>query len=295
VNAVTIESAEVRVGVLPGFGARVVSLVDKRTGRDWFAPGPLSDNNGEDTVYGADEAVGWDECFPTVSPWDASASGWGRRLRDHGDLWGRAWAVENQGANELVTRLVGQGFTFTRRLSLVSATLTAAYTVENTGTVPLPFMWALHGLLMTRVGEEIRLPGVNDVVVTHLALDGRRLDFAQLPWPGVSTALPFPLDHVQSVETHFAGKFYAPNVDAASVGGEGGWLDFTWEGVDHLGIWLAYGGWPAAGNIHHVALEPTTAPADHLGDALKSGTGISLNPGDKRSWKVSLTLRPGNG
>ena len=101
-------------------------------------------------------------------------------------------------------------------------------------------------------------------------------------------------DRVQPIETQFAGKLYAPNVYAASVGGEGGWLDFAWQGIDHLGIWLAYGGWPAPGGRHQIALEPTTAPVDHLGDALNSGMAISLDPGGKRSWQVSLTLRAGN-
>ena len=93
-GAVTIESEAMRVAVLPAFGARVVSLLDKCSAREWMFEGGQTSDTGEDAVYGADAAVGWDECFPTVSPWDASQTAWQRRLRDHGDIWGRPWTVD---------------------------------------------------------------------------------------------------------------------------------------------------------------------------------------------------------
>ena len=77
--AVAIESDVLRVAVLPEFGARVVSFVDKRSGREWIFQGGETSDTGEDAIYGADAAVGWDECFPTVSPWDASQTPWKRR------------------------------------------------------------------------------------------------------------------------------------------------------------------------------------------------------------------------
>src|SRR5664279_4148592 len=86
-----IENDKLRVGIAPAYGARVVSLLDKTSGREWITQGVRSGNTGEDAVYLGAEAVGWDECFPTVGPWDASATPWRRRLRDHGDLWGRPW------------------------------------------------------------------------------------------------------------------------------------------------------------------------------------------------------------
>jgi hypothetical protein len=79
------------------------------------------------------------------------------------------------------------------------------------------------------------------------------------------------------------------------VGGENGWLDLEWSGIDHLGIWLTYGAWPAPGSsIHHVALEPTTAPVDHLGQAIGRGTALVLQPGASTSWRVTMTLSAEN-
>eukprot|EP01035_Chromulina_nebulosa_P062854 gene62854-85963_t len=78
-----LENQHLRVGVTTQFGARVVSLFDKASGREWMTQGTESTNTGEAAVYGGPEAVGWDECFPTVGASDASSTGWQRRLRDH--------------------------------------------------------------------------------------------------------------------------------------------------------------------------------------------------------------------
>ena len=171
-SVLAIESDAVRVEIDPAYGARVLSLVDRRSGRDWLAKGPQSTQTGEDAVYLSDEAVGWDECFPTVSPWDASATALGRPLRDHGDLWGRPWAVDAHAADSLNTSRAAGAFQFSRRLSLRGAALTADYAVANTGADALPFMWALHGLLAVTPADRIELDGVARVAATYISDGG---------------------------------------------------------------------------------------------------------------------------
>jgi len=58
-----IENDRLRVAVTPAYGARVVSLLDKLSGREWMTTGPESPNTGEEVRYWGDEAVAWDECF----------------------------------------------------------------------------------------------------------------------------------------------------------------------------------------------------------------------------------------
>jgi galactose mutarotase-like enzyme len=291
-----IESRDASVEIDPDYGARVLSLVDRRSGRDWLAKGPQSAQTGEDAVYLADEAVGWDECFPTVSPWDASATSLGRPLRDHGDLWGRPWAVEAYAADSVTTSRASGAFRFTRRLTLHEATLTADYAVANAGADTLPFMWALHGLLAVTAADRIEMAGVARVAATYISDGGTTISAPDLPWPGPGRELGVALDTVRGVEARFAAKLYASDIPAAraSVGGSNGWLDLAWDGVAlrHLGLWLNYGGWPAPGEVHHLALEPTTAPVDHLGQALAGGSAMILAPGTTSRWRVTMTLRP---
>ena len=290
-----IESQDVRVEVDPLFGARVLSLIDRRSGRDWMAKGPQSKKVGEDAIYLADEAVGWDECFPTVAPWDASGTSWGRTLRDHGDLWGRPWSVNAQSGHSLTLSYSDRAFRFTRRLSIRDAVLTAEYTVENLTDAALSFMWALHGLLAVTTEDRTSLAGIDNVAASYLSLNGSAIEAQRLAWPGPDNALGIALDAAQPVSLHFAAKLYASHIPAAraSVGGRNGWLDIGWDNreLGHLGLWLNYGGWPSPGNIYHLALEPTTAPVDHLGQALEQRSAVILAPASSTTWSVTLTLR----
>jgi galactose mutarotase-like enzyme len=287
---VRIENEALAVTVAPHYGARVTSLIDKRTGREWMAGGGESTNTGDDAVYLADEAVGWDECFPTVAPWDATTTAWSRRLRDHGDLWGRPWRVDSQSVSSIVTSYATAEFTFTRALVLEGAALQASYSVRNEGSRPLPFMWALHGLLAVSPDDRIELPGVTGVEATYLVHRGRAIFAPHLTWPGPDSAVGLALDRALAAEEHFAGKLYASGLNTATIGDTRGALHLEWSrDVEHLGIWLNYGGWPEAGGPHHIALEPTTAPVDHLGQAMVRGTAITLAPNDSRRWGVTLT------
>lgn len=288
-----LENDHLLVAVAPDYGARVTSLFDKAVGREWIAQGAESQNTGEDAVYLGDEAVGWDECLPTVSPFDASATSWGRKLRDHGDLWGRPWQVDAESATALTLSYTDKQFRFTRELRLDGASLIARYRAENLSAEPLPYLWALHGLLAVTERDSIELPGVETVSATYLSLDGKPLAVPSIAWSKPNGVLPFTLDRVQPASSSFAGKFYASGIAgrAARVGHAGQWLEIAWDGsIDHLGIWLTYGGWPGPGGHHEIALEPTNAAGDHVGHAIEAGAA-PLAPGERRDWRVTLTLK----
>jgi galactose mutarotase-like enzyme len=289
---VVLDNGRIVVGVLPDYGARVVSFVDRESGREWVDQGTPSRNVGETATYGRAEATGWDECFPTISPWDGTATVWKRPLRDHGDLWGRQWQVTEQRSTALDTAMMTAEFRFRRRLELDGATLRAHYEVENRTSSEMPYLWALHGLLAVSPQDRIVLPGVSEMAATYLTLDGQILHEDQVPWP-VSQALPFALDQVQPADRNFAGKFYGHGIAGrrASIGHGQQWLTISWdEAIDDLGLWLNYGAWPEPPGTYHVALEPTTASVDHLGEALDAGRARWLQPGATDTWTITLTL-----
>lgn len=291
-ETVFIENETLRVGVMPGYGARVVSLLDKASGRDWIFGGAPSPEAGEQTVYLAEQAVGWDECFPTVAPWDADATVWGRTLRDHGDLWGRPWEVVSATPTELTTRYSAPAFTFTRRLALSGSTLEASYLVENRSSQPMPYLWALHGLLAVTPADRIGIDGVRDVEATYLNDSDRTLDPGTMQWP-VDARLPFALDQVQPASRRFAGKFYADVPSRRATVGHGGeLLTIAWDEGLSLGIWLNYSGWPQAGGTHHIALEPSSDGVDHLGESVAAGRA-PIPAGGSRGWSVRLTAGRG--
>ena len=292
---VVIQSAELSVTVLPAYGARVVSLFDRRNGREWMAQGGTTADVGETAGYGEAQAVGWDECFPTVSSWDARSTPWKRVLRDHGDLWGRPWTIDEQGPSHLATRFATADYRFFRRLTLSGARLEVDYRVDNLGSEPLPAMWAWHALLAPRDGEPIDLPPMTGTNVTYVKANGHVLPGGPQPWPS-GAVVPFDLSQVQPITSRVALKLHALGLDGrrARLGSPEAGLDVAWEGVGHVGLWLAYGGWPTTSDIHQVAIEPTTSLADHLGQAVANGTALEIPGGASHSWRLVLTVTAGD-
>ncbi len=293
-HRIRIENKALAVAVAPDYGARVVSLIDRASGREWMTQGGESANTGEDAVYLGDEAVGWDECFPTVGRWDAGATAWRRTLRDHGDLWGRPWRLDAEATDAVALTYVDQRFTFTRALRLDGASLVADYRVQNLTSEPVPYLWALHALLAVEAGDRMELRDVETVESAFTSLDGVVSRVPQRAWTERSADLPFALADVQSPDRRFMGKFYAGNMPGGSarVGRPGQWLELSWDkSIADLGIWLTYGAWPKPGAAAHqeVALEPTNASADHAGQAVERGAAL-LKPGEDRHWQVRLTV-----
>jgi len=151
----------------------------------------------------------------------------------------------------------------------------------------------MHPLFALRPDERILIDGARSLSPTYLSLRGQRLDLRATPWPAADERIPFALDRVQSPSVRFAGKFFVNEAGArrASLGGPERWLDLEWDGVAHVGLWLAYGAWPVFNDIVHVAVEPTTSPDDTLMQALANGRAAIVAPGQRKSWRVRMKLR----
>jgi len=261
----------------PDYGARVLSLTDRSSGRQWLVTGPQSAQTGEDAAYGADESVGWDECFPTILSCDHAA--WGGRLRDHGALWGRKWMVDRADPDCVNTRLETPGFRFTRRLTVTGAAVVADYRVTNLGTGQMPYLWSQHCLLATSPGDRIVLAG-------HERL---RVEDDHFVWPSHQSR---DLSIVGPLEEGLALKAYSetPSHASAAIVGLDGGIILEWEDVPAFGLWLCYGGWPKGNPVHQVALEPTTAAADSLAAAETTGHARTLGVDETHTWSVRMTL-----
>jgi galactose mutarotase-like enzyme len=287
-----IENDALKISVNPAYGARVVSLFDKASGREWMTGGGESLNTGEDARYWGDEAVGWDECFPTVSVFDATATPWGRKLRDHGDLWGRPWTVDAADSTSITASYSDPQFRFTRTLRLEGQTLVAVYAAENRTDVALPYLWALHALLAVDERDAIELPGVDSVRAVFLMRDGQIAKAGRISWTETTETLPFVLAKAQPRTANFMGKLYAEDIPGgfARIGHPGARLEIAWDtSIAHLGIWITYGAWPQKGDHYEVALEPTNAPSDHVGQTIADGYP-PLAPRERRTWTVRLTV-----
>jgi galactose mutarotase-like enzyme len=293
---VVLENDAVRLACEPDVGARITSLVDRRTGRDWLVAGTLPGTAdawaAEGAIFGGAEAFGWDECLPTVAPSPDPLNAAEPALRDHGDQWGRPADV---GATD--ERLVATWtrsrwpLRFSRTITLAGAAVVCEYELETRGSRALPILWSMHPLLALEPGSRIVAEPGGDARVTHQEGFPLAPGLETVAWPGGAAAL----DVVRGADAQCAAKLY---LDARSLtrvaarATDGSELQFAWDRAfaPTLGIWLDFGGWPPGESRHQVAIEPTTSADDDLASAIAAGRARILEPGTPQRWKVRLEL-----
>ncbi len=304
--SVALESPDLRLVVVPALGARVVSLVDLRTGREWLVQGhpPTRAEARSWSRHGVAflgrQAFGWDECVPTVAPCPDPLDPCGPRLRDHGDLWGRATtaAADHEG---LATTWTGQRwpYRFRRRLSLTADAVHCTYELTNEGDRDLPILWSMHALLELEPGALIQLPPTELSITFATGLGVAATD--SMRWPDIpgGDGGSVDLSVVRAADARFAAKLYAdpaPSGPARAVAPDGASIAFMWprDVAPALGLWLDYGGWPdPSSGVRQVAIEPTTSGHDDLQDAISAGQARLVRPGDKVAWEVRVEVSPG--
>ncbi|WDR05219.1 hypothetical protein PSQ90_13090 [Devosia rhodophyticola] len=266
-----LSSDALEVQVAPAFGARVVSLIDRRTGRNWLTQGPLVGATDNEADFTGAPSRGWDECFPTVSR--CTDPTWGRNLRDHGDLWAREW-THTSSANQISCTYIDPNYRFTRRLTVDGAKLVAAYELQSTSGTALPWLWSQHCLLACQPDETFAVEGILDICTD----DGESAD----------------LSPIRGIEDGLAQKSYGKIDGRARMGVQGpnGGIHFSWaeQDVPFIGLWLSYGGWPKDNPTHQIAIEPTTAPVGQLDEAITQATHRILAPGGSCKWQIEISL-----
>jgi galactose mutarotase-like enzyme len=265
----------VELAVVPELGARLISLKNLRTGREWlWHPGDrlqLFKNNASDD-FSISPLVGMDECLPTIIP-----CAWrGRQLPDHGEVWSQPWQVEqkNHAAGKLTTsiRLKTSPFFFQRSIELSGNEVKFDYQLSNLAPTEEPFIWAAHPLLRLVAGDELQLPDS-----TRKLLQGHA-------WINdVAVAIP---------EKQCAKLLATPLTEGRAAihnAAQGDRLEFSWPVAENntLGLWLTRGGWHGH---HHFALEPTNAGADSLAVAATRKCSGVLAAHSTVSWSFSLRV-----
>ena len=297
-DTVFLQNDQLRVACRPGLGAKLVSMLDRRTGREWLLPSQLPGGTYLQPAYGADfsrfDTSGWDECFPAVAagPHPDAPITW----PDHGELWSRPWRVEAT-PDSLTACVQGQAwpYTLTRRASLDGETLCLDYTLQNNAHRPFLHVWSAHPLLRVTPGMRIQLPGeIRDAYVDWSSDPARPAPGGWHAWPHWTPNVD--LSTVQPTALGLAVKLYFRRLSEGRCGlvdpDSGQALILSWDlaAAPYLGLWLCYGGWPTDGRPGHltVALEPCSGMPDRLTDAVQLGTSAVLPSGGTKSWSVRL-------
>jgi hypothetical protein len=301
VRAVVLESEALRVTIVPDPGAKIASLIHKKTGRECLFQLP-----GEEfrkTSYGAPfetgEVSGFDEMFPGITECYCNIEPWaGVKIPDHGEVWSLPWKCEISGA-EVRTSVHGVRFPYvlTRTVTFEKAnTLLLRYQVENLSACDFPAMWAAHPLFNMTPGTRIILPDAARNIIntvpgpalggyggrftfpTARTADGKTWDLSQInPHRGKFYFKYFFLDDLQEgfaiihdLKTH------------ETVG-----LAWPVDQVPYLGMWVDEGGWEG---YYHVAPEPCTAPFDRWDTARQWGKLPVVPALGSQRWLLRITV-----
>jgi galactose mutarotase-like enzyme len=271
-----VENEAASLAVVPELGARVISLRNERTGREWlWHPEPelklFTNQAGDD--FARSPLAGWDECLPTIAPcrWRD------RQLPDHGEVWFRSWSLDESawetGRIAASVDLAPTPFRFTRSLELRQQQVYAEYTLINRGLEAEHFLWAMHPLFALHKGDRLEL---TPEIRHHLKGQS---------WVN---SLTFPAGKIACAKS-FAGPL--TEGWAAIVNDQtNDRLLLEWSPGENpiLGLWLTRGGW---NGHHHLALEPTSGAPDALDIAVNRWKRAGLiAAGETRTWRITLTL-----
>lgn len=311
-RTIELSNGLIACAVLPELGAKILSLRDLRSGREWLWTSdrlPLARHEyGVSYIREADTG-GWDECFPTVAPCQYPLEPYrGLALPDHGDVWVQAWGTEvHRDADriDLVAscRAVSLPCELTRTLSLpaAAARLELHYSVRNEGSHDIAFIWSAHPLLRIEPGMRLEFPAsatFNLYSATEATTLPRR-EGLQWPMAAARHAVPIPLDPLPGPDAGIAFKIWSDRLSEGwtrLVATDGALrMTFDVDEIPRVALWLNAGGWTGAGGTpyYNLALEPCIGAQDSLAEAICRYRAYAvLRPGERRQWTLTVELEP---
>jgi len=270
-----LRNQEVELAVVPELGAKIISLKNLRTGREWMwhpAGGLKLFQNWLGDDFSNSPLVGMDECLPTIS----SCVWRGRKLADHGEVWTAAWEVDadawKSGCLRTSVKLKTSPFDFVRTIELHENEVRLNYQLTNRSSEPEYFLWAMHPLLRLQPDDYLALP------------KSTRALWNGFDWiDAIDSAVP------KGNCSKLIGGPITEGVAGIRNRRTGDRLQFEWSPSENnaLGLWLTRGGWHGH---HHFAMEPTNAGADALADAVAREWCGTLAGASSTAWQVLFRM-----
>ena len=277
----------------------MVEFRSKKSGKQFLLEPQALGRTYRRASYGDDfglyDTSGFDECFPNIAP---------AFFPDHGEVWSREWNWQQDG-NDLHFSIDGvkARYVFEKRIRMDGTRVRLLYKVENRENTPLNFLWSAHPLLDVTPGTTILLPNGEHHMLIDWASDtviGKHGDI--VPWPFLSSnhhhinysvvqekCLGQAVKCYTNVLNEGWAAVYFPDADESLL------FEFDPGENPYLGIWLCYGGWPAAGVNAHltVALEPCCGRSDSLEEAMQQGECAHVDAHGTKEWSLTMSVLKG--
>ena len=282
------------MSVLPEVGAKILTLVDRKRGKNflWENPRIRPQRFAIDANFDNYWCGGWDDAFPTA---DACTYN-GEPFPNLGELRSLEWAVEEIHVDDdsamLCLSALGpiSAIKATKTISLVGEQLRMHFEIEALGPLPVDFLWGTHPAFAVQAGTRLIIPARVGIVgqSTHPSLGraGKRYRWPLLRikhgWTDMSI--------VQDISAGVACGHYATDLEdgwfAVETDKAGILYEFPLERCPCLWLWLVYGGWRG---YHHAIIEPWTGYPVNLEQAAKNERANRIMPGKRFAVTVRCT------
>jgi galactose mutarotase-like enzyme len=303
-ESIVFENDQIRAEFLPGYAAKMVSLQNKKTGKEFLF------QSNSDTLklppYGAAfsdyDSSGFDEVFPSIDrcPYPDGTYA-GTLIPDHGEVWAMQWELSDIAdfGFKATVKSKTLPYILTRETIIKNNEVHFNYTVTNTSDKEdFKFIWALHCLLAC--GPQTRLLTPNNLTAVMTVEHSTQ---TLGPW-GTIHNYPYAisvdnkridLSDTQPKEANNCEKFYFLEKNTQGWCGivhedSGDKLTYKYdaEQVPYLGVWKTQGGYRGDYNI---ALEPCTGIYDDLYVADKIKKVSKVAPKGSYSWYLSMIVK----
>jgi len=300
-----------RVRIVPALGGKIISF--EALGREWLWSDPATparEGAAPASFAEAGHTGGYDECFPRTAacqlPSGVPSYG-GLQLPDHGELWAQHAAVDVQtdpAGQRVACRWDGRRmpYRFTRVVQVTPAgAVVMRYDVTNTGTNPLPFVWAAQPMFPLSGATRLDLPPGARVRVAARYGDAVHGLASEFRWPHARLEKRIAeLSVPDQLARHYACKLFVdvpPGTTMAAIEESGARLEVSFDErqVPNLVVWINKREWKPLprGKPHlNLAFGPSIGAPDSLADALGDWRGAHwLAPQQTRSWTLTWRAR----
>jgi galactose mutarotase-like enzyme len=300
VRKVTLENERLRVELLPDFGGRIWSFVDKSTGRDWLWHNDAVELRSVPlgTEYDPNWSGGWEEVFPN----DADGEFRGERLPDHGEWWSLPWTIVEDDPPHRTCRLTLDGPVSHARCEKVVTldagrpSLRVRYTITNRRAEPFWFLLKLHAPIAITPRHRLRLPG-GRVLQVDRAFSSILAGAGPYDWPRVPSKEGgiWDLELLPPAGSRQQEFVYVVDLPAGWCGvadidtGTQFTLSYSRNVFPYVWLFMAFGGWH---DCYTVVLEPCTNLPKDLNEAFHRGTCASLDAGATLECDVTASIEP---
>lgn len=288
-DAVVVESDALRMTLLPGDGAKMASLIDRRTERELLLTRDTETYRvlTEQGSYVDSECSAFDDMFPTIDPYTpATGACAGVTYPDHGEACRLPYEV-SVSEDRVVLSAHSHLFPIHCQKTVAptpDGAIAIDYAIANEGSEPFDFIWAGHVMLKGEDGMRLLSPFEEsdpiEMVFLTEGYDPDTLPRDRLTGFAPHTGAAYKFYYTDRMREGFFGVRYTDGREL--------FFRFDEQKLPYFGVWINNGEFQG---IYNLAPEPCTAPFDAPDKASQKGYCSQIPANSVFRFRLTLSLR----